>query len=1316
MKKSEDKLSFGTIVNNEVIKTENRFIDNPSYEKPKTTSKILMKQKKLDKKINKINKKKNDNIIENKKNIYIFQIYYHLNRPIDYMIIFLAIIGSIGSGISIIAQVYISSDIFSEIGNTSETVTPDEIINMMQKVNQSLSYQIKKLLIFGAISFMCNFLSVTFWNLVSQRNIHHLKFKYFSLILKQEQAWFDRNNPFEFATKIQTQLDKIELALGEKFGSIIMSSAQSIACFTIAFITSWKLTLIILSILPFILALIYFLSKYIQKINIISRKVYEIAGGIAEEILYNIKTVSSFANFEFEINRYNAKIEENYKAQIRKIYILAIFIGLMMFFLYFAIFISLFYGRTLIQKDYNSNKKRKFNGGDVVLVTFCTLIGMADIGMLFPNIKIIQDACSAFFEYYILNERKIPIDFSLSIEKPDKSKVKGEIIFKNVRFKYGKDIDSKIILNNINLKFESGKKIALVGESGCGKSTIVNLIERLYEPNDGEILLDNIDIKHYNIEYLRSLIGYVQQEPVLFNKSIKDNIILGREKYFENQENLEKSLKRSCDESFAIEFIDKLPGKLDYVVGIKGKKLSGGQKQRIAIARAILTKPKILIFDEATSSLDYKSEKEVQRAVDNICTDNITTIIIAHRLSTIKNADLIYSLKDGEIIEMGNHKELLDKNGYYASLVKSQLINEELIKKKEGNLKENDSNLIEKKNENFNFVQAKDIFIPKEDIKFEISTIFRELHDYKINIILALLGAILVGAINPLIGATSGHAINGLNSIYNNVRNVRGLKFGLIFLFLAFIQGLGNALMNWNFMILGANLTKIYRKKIFKKYLQIHLSFFDLEINSPGSLLTRLSIDTTQLNSLILTTLGSSLTSISVFIVGLIIGCKFEYRLTLIILGFIPFIVLSSIFRRILNNNSSEKGIQAKIEAGGIFSECVINSKTIFSFNFQIKAVEMYMEILNVLKKKFLIDSLIGGFFIGFGQFSIFAAHSIVLYTAKKLILKRKINSEDLELVLSVILSMVTGIGRGIANVGDFKKAKNSFKSLYSILNIKSKISAFKDDNKGKRIINDIKGKIEFKNVYFSYPTNPQQLVLEDINFIIEPGQHAAFVGHSGSGKSTLFQLLLRFYDIEDGKGEILIDDINIKEFDLYELRKKIGLVIQQPILFKRDILENIRYGKLEANDEECFQAAKEANIMELFENKENDKINEGRDYINYPSDKNIYDIYQNGDLISGGEKQRLAIARVFLKNPIIFLFDEAVSSLDKENEIKVQNSLNKLAINKTTISIAHRLNTIENFDFIFVFENGKIVEKGNHKELMGLKKVYYTLYNCSEN
>ena len=423
-----------------------------------------------------------NNIFKKGKKVTIFQLYYHLNMPIDYFFIFLALIGSIGSGISAIAQAYISSDIFSEVGNTSEKNEQD----MMQIVEESFNFQIKKLLIFGAISFLCNFLSVTFWNFVGQRNIHHLKYKYFSLLLKQEQGWFDKNNPFEFATKIQNQLFYIEQGIGEKFGNIICNLAQCISGFIIAFITSWKLTLITLCIFPIIASLLYFLLLCINKRIIISQKIYEKAGGIAEEILYNIKTVSSFANFEYEIERYNEKIEEHYKIEIEKIYKLGIFVGISIFFLYCAIFISLFYGRTLIEEEYNSNKKRKFTGGDVIIVAFCTLMGVVGIGMIFPNIKIIQEACLASSDYFTLYERKIPFDFSQSNEKPDISQIKGEIIFKNVNFKY--DENGKIIVNKINLLFESGKKTALIGESGSGKSTIVNLIERLYEVNNGKYL------------------------------------------------------------------------------------------------------------------------------------------------------------------------------------------------------------------------------------------------------------------------------------------------------------------------------------------------------------------------------------------------------------------------------------------------------------------------------------------------------------------------------------------------------------------------------------------------------------------------------------------------------------------------------------------------------------------------------------------------------------------------------------------------------------------------------------------------------------
>ena len=190
-------------------------------------------------------------------------------------------------------------------------------------------------------------------------------------------------------------------------------------------------------------------------------------------------------------------------------------------------------------------------------------------------------------DYFTLYERVPKIFISDKNIKPNRDSIKGKIEFRNIKFIYPSDINQRPLLENLNLIFEPGKKVALVGESGCGKSTTVNLIERLYEPIEGQILVDGIDIRDYNLEYLRSLIGYVQQEPVLFSKSIKD-------------------------------FIENNPEKYEYIVGVKGSKFSGGQKQRIVIARAILTKPKILILDEATSALDNQSEKEVQRALDNI--------------------------------------------------------------------------------------------------------------------------------------------------------------------------------------------------------------------------------------------------------------------------------------------------------------------------------------------------------------------------------------------------------------------------------------------------------------------------------------------------------------------------------------------------------------------------------------------------------------------------------------------------------------------------------------------------------------------------
>ena len=274
------------------------------------------------------------------------------------------------------------------------------------------------------------------------------------------------------------------------------------------------------------------------------------------------------------------------------------------------------------------------------------------------------------------------------------------------------------------------------------------------------------------------------------------------------------------------------------------------------------------------------------------------------------------------------------------------------------------------------------------------------------------------------------------------------------------------------------------------------------------------------------------------------------------------------------------------------------------------------------------------------------------------------------------------------------RKAISSFRSIYSILDTESLISPLEKDNLDKLTANNIKGKIEFRNVYFAYPFKPEHVILKDISFTILPGQKVALVGNSGCGKSSIIQLMNRFYDVEDGKGEILIDDINIKNYNLYELKKKIGFVQQEPSSFKRSNLENIRYGNLEASDEECYDAAKKVNALKLLEIDNDKKL----------KDKNI----------TSGDKQKLAIARIFLKNPPILLLDEPTSSLDKESELEIEKSLDILSKDKTTITIAHRLNTIENCDNIIVFDNGRIKEQGTHDELMKLRKRYYTLHKFS--
>ena len=634
----------------------------------------------MSKKINPMGLKKQVNVSKakkslmfNLKSVSVFRLYCHLSETFEIFLMIMGFLGSVAAGASSPIMAYLTgtttSDASESAADRIDDYTEEEKKIFFERFKEKMDKKVREFLIYGVASFIASFISNFFWEYAALRQMHHLKEKYFARILMQEQGWFDQNNAYEFATKVQVQLEQIELGVGEKFGTLVESLSTFIVGLLLSFLSSWKLTLLILCVSPFLAFCIIYMVNSMRSNLLLSRKAYETAGGVAEEVLYNIKTVVSFGNFDFERQRFGHYINLMYELQKQAGNKLALSMAGVNFFYYISFFVCIIYAKTLLSKDNPSIKP-----GDVMTVCFATTMAINSFGMMAPNINIIQEACIGASDYFTLVDREVQIDESGST-RPPRDIIKGKIEFKNIEFIYPSDVNKRKVLDGLDLVFEPGQKVALVGESGCGKSTTVNLIERLYEPTAGEVLIDGINIKDYDLKYLRSLIGYVQQEPVLFNSTIKSNIIFGREELIRTEfgENVDEMVREASKDAFANEFIEKIPEKYNYVVGIKGSKLSGGQKQRIAITRAILCKPKILILDEATSALDNKSEKLVQKALDNISQKNVTTVIIAHRLSTIQNADIIYALKNGKVVEKGTHKELLNLNGYYAGLVKSQI-------------------------------------------------------------------------------------------------------------------------------------------------------------------------------------------------------------------------------------------------------------------------------------------------------------------------------------------------------------------------------------------------------------------------------------------------------------------------------------------------------------------------------------------------------------------------------------------------------------------------------------------------------------------
>ncbi|KAJ1563747.1 tRNA N6-adenosine threonylcarbamoyltransferase, partial [Nowakowskiella sp. JEL0078] len=357
------------------------------------------------------------------------------------------------------------------------------------------------------------------------------------------------------------------------------------------------------------------------------------------------------------ISSYKEKLRKAYFSDIKQGVAISRGLGIFMFSMFAAYSLAFYYGsRQVIWGDLKS--------GDVLIVFFGVLMGTMSVIQAPPGVQALSKATVAAYKVFAVIDRVPEIDTDNN-EGISSGELKGQIEFQNVDFSYPSRPDVSI-LKEFSLKVKPGMTVAFVGPSGSGKSTTVGLVQRFYDTLAGSVLIDDVNIKDYNVRWLRSKIGVVSQEPVLFNTTIKQNILLGS-----TGDMSQSQLIKVCEKANCHNFISKLPDGYDTVVSTS--QLSGGQKQRIAIARALIKDPKILLLDEASSALDTQSERIVQKALD-VASKDRTTMIIAHRLSTIKNADLIVVLDQGKIVETGTHNELIEKNGIYAGLVEKQKI------------------------------------------------------------------------------------------------------------------------------------------------------------------------------------------------------------------------------------------------------------------------------------------------------------------------------------------------------------------------------------------------------------------------------------------------------------------------------------------------------------------------------------------------------------------------------------------------------------------------------------------------------------------
>lgn len=1054
--------------------------------------------------------------------------------------------------------------------------------------------------------FTC-YIATVGWIYVGERISSRIRENYLSAILRQNVGYFDKLGAGEITTRITADANLVQDGISEKVGLVQQSLATFITAFVIGFVKYWKLTLILCST---IFAIVFTMgggSTFIMKYNKQSLASYALGGTVVEEVFSSIRNAVAFGTQDKLARQYNEHlvIAEFWGKKMKTV--LASMLGAMMTIVYLNYGLAFWMGSRYLVKG-------EMSLSDVLTILLAVMIGAFSLGNIGPWLQAFTTATAAASKMYSTIDRKSPLD-PTSKEGKKLESLQGHVELRKVKHIYPSRPEVTV-MDGVDLVVEAGKTTALVGASGSGKSTIVGLVERFYDPVGGEVLLDDVNVQELNLHWLRQQISLVQQEPVLFATTIFNNIkhgLIGTQYEHLEGEKVREMVYNAARMSNAHDFVSALPEGYETNVGERGFLLSGGQKQRIAIARAIVSDPKILLLDEATSALDTKSEGVVQAALDRAAQGR-TTIVIAHRLSTIKTADKIVVMSQGRIVEEGNHNELLERKQAYYNLVEAQRIAaaNERAEEEEVDLTEIDDENIKRtispqsekgmysvdpdddvaarlkrtqsgKSESSVAIAKRQ---PEKDRKYSLGTLIKLIASFNKKewflMVQGLFWSIIAGGGNPTQAVFFAKSISALSrppSEYGKLRSEANF-WSLMYLMLAITQLISFTGQGLCFAICSEKLIHRVRDTAFRTMLRQDISFFDKEENSAGALTSFLSTETTNLAGLSGATLGTIFTVLTTLIGALALGISIGWKLGLVCTATIPVLLTCGFLRFWILARFEQRSKKAYEKSASYACEATSAIRTVASLTREDDVYANYHQQLVDQGAKNLRSILKSSSLYALSQSGMFLCTALGFWYGGTLISSGEYTLFQFFVCFAAITFGAQSAGTIFSFAPDMGKAKHAAVQLKTLFDRRPEIDTWSTD--GEKI-GSMEGHIEFRNVHFRYPTRPEQPVLRGLNLTVKPGQYVALVGASGCGKSTTIALLERFYN--PLTGGIYADGKEISSLNINDYRSYIALVSQEPTLYQGTIRDNILLGADRENvpEDAIIKACKDANIYDFI-------------------------------------------------------------------------------------------------------------------------------------